>query len=585
MNAPASASDPAQRNLAGRRLGRYEVLTQLASGGMAAVYVARAQGVAGFERLVAVKVLHPHLAHEDEFISMFLDEARLAARIRHPNVVATLDISDTHGDGFFIVMDYIEGDHLGALLQRAARQGKRLPPGVVSRICIDALSGLAAAHNLTDEHGVPLNLVHRDVSPHNVMVGVDGISRLTDFGVAKAEVRLTSTREGQFKGKLAYMAPEQASTGNADQRSDLFSMGIILWESLTGRRLFRGENNAETLHKVLQSEIPPPSSLWPELEPFDEVVLKALQREPDERFQTAEDFAEALEEAARAHNGLSTNRAVGDVVRTYTGEKLQQERDRIKGAIEFLGRTDMSEAAMPIPRDGSASLSSASSLGSLSSISASGRRPLEGEHNTLAARPGTISQQMPMEHGRSNRLVIVLGAVVLLLLGAVGAFALVVLRGGDQDGEEAAEPATVEPTGAAGDPGAHEPGVGGEENPLAVDPEDAEEPSDEEAADDEEKAAAKDEEEKTADEDQVRDEDDEAEKPGATRWQRRQRAAQRRQRQQEQQEQEDKKAEAETEETESKEEPKAEPKPRPKPKPKPKQRQESDDDPIFNPYR
>ena len=234
------------RNMAGRQLGRYEVLTQLASGGMAAVYVARARGVAGFERLVAVKVLHPHLAYEEEFISMFLDEARLAARIRHPNVVPTLDISDTEGDGFFLVMEYIEGDHLGAMLGAAARGSERVAPQVIARIVLDALGGLGAAHNLLDDDGEPLRLVHRDVSPHNVMVGIDGISRLTDFGVAKAEKRLTSTRAGQFKGKLAYMAPEQASTGFADQRSDLFSMGIILWESLTGRRLFRGENNAST---------------------------------------------------------------------------------------------------------------------------------------------------------------------------------------------------------------------------------------------------------------------------------------------------------------------------------------------------
>lgn len=262
MNANATATNnDGQRNLAGRQLGRYEVLTQLASGGMAGVYIARAQGVAGFERLVAIKVLHPHLAHEEEFISMFLDEARLAARIRHPNVVATLDISDTEGDGFFLVMDYVEGDHLGALLGRSAKQGRRIPTAATARVLVDALSGLAAAHQLLDENGEPLNLVHRDISPHNVLVGTDGVSRLTDFGVAKAEVRMSSTRAGQFKGKLSYMAPEQASTGNADQRSDLFSMGIVLWESLTGRRLFRGETNAATLSKILVDPIPLPSEV------------------------------------------------------------------------------------------------------------------------------------------------------------------------------------------------------------------------------------------------------------------------------------------------------------------------------------
>ena len=358
MSAATQSQQDATRNMAGRQLGRYEVLTQLASGGMAGVYIARAQGVAGFERLVAIKVLHPHLAHEEEFISMFLDEARLAARIRHPNVVATLDISDTDGDGYFLVMDYVEGDHLGALLGRAAKQGKRLPTNAVCRIVMDALAGLAAAHALLDEDGQPLNLVHRDISPHNILVGMDGVGRLTDFGVAKAEVRMSSTRAGQFKGKLSYMAPEQASTGHADQRSDLFSMGIILWESLTGRRLFRGETNAATLSKILQEPIPLPSELWPELEPFDHVLACALDRDPDTRYQTADDMIEAIEEAARAVDGIATTRAVGSLVKELVGEKVEQEAARVKSSIVTLGRAEIGEAQLPIPRDGSsASLS------------------------------------------------------------------------------------------------------------------------------------------------------------------------------------------------------------------------------------
>ncbi len=343
------------RNMAGRQLGRYEVLSQLASGGMAAVYVARARGVAGFERLVAIKVLHPHLAYEEEFISMFLDEARLAARIRHPNVVPTLDISDTEGDGFFLVMEYIEGDHLGALLQAAARAGSRLAVPIVVRLILDALGGLGAAHRLCDEQGEPLHLVHRDVSPHNVMVGVDGIGRITDFGVAKAEKRLTSTRAGQFKGKLAYMAPEQASTGFADQRSDLFSMGIILWESLTGRRLFRGENNASTLNKILQEPIPRVSDIYPELASFDPILLKALDRNPDCRFQSADEFSEALEAVALDGPGVATPRQVAAEVRERLQEKLEEQRSRVRAAIERLGHSDIGETAIPIPRDGSRS--------------------------------------------------------------------------------------------------------------------------------------------------------------------------------------------------------------------------------------
>ena len=359
--------------MAGRVLGRYEVLTQLASGGMAAVYIARAIGVAGFERLVAVKVLHPHLAYEEEFISMFLDEARLAARIRHPNVVPTLDISDSGGDGYFLVMEYIEGDHLGALLGRSAKQGRRLETSLVMKMIIDGLGGLGAAHSLTDDKGEPLNIVHRDVSPHNIMVGTDGISRLTDFGVAKAEVRMASTRAGQFKGKLSYMAPEQASTGEADQRSDLFSMGIILWESLTGRRLFRGENNAATLAKILNDPIPAPSSLWPDLEPFDALLAKALHRDPDQRFQTADEFMEAAEEVARLNGGIASTRAVGALATELIGAKLDEERARVQEAIESLGQREMGEALMPVARDGSS--------GSMSLPGISGRRMITGMHS------------------------------------------------------------------------------------------------------------------------------------------------------------------------------------------------------------
>jgi serine/threonine protein kinase len=342
-----AATDPFASSLTGRKLGRYEVLARLASGGMAGVYVARALGVAGFERLVAVKVLHPHLAHEEEFISMFLDEARLAARIRHPNVVPTIDISDTPDAGFYLVMEYIEGDHLGALLQKAWKLGKRVPFSVTLRIIVDALEGLGAAHNLTDEAGRPLQLVHRDVSPHNIMVSTDGVARITDFGVAKAEVRLSTTREGQFKGKLAYMAPEHASNGEADQRSDLFSMAIILWESLAGKRLFRAENHAATLNKICLEPIPMPSSVDPALAPFDPILERGLARDPHLRYQTAEEFAEAIEEMASSLGGLAKQREVAQLVREYAAEKLQKDADLIRDAIAQLAALEVPSEAPP----------------------------------------------------------------------------------------------------------------------------------------------------------------------------------------------------------------------------------------------
>jgi serine/threonine-protein kinase len=223
-------------------------------------------------------------------------------------------------------------------------------------VLVDTLQGLGAAHRLTDEHGTPLKLVHRDVSPHNILVGTDGIARLTDFGVAKADVRMASTRAGQFKGKLSYMAPEQASSNETDQRSDLFSVGIILWESLTGRRLFKGESNAATLNKLLNDTIIKPSDLWPDLEPFDDVVMKALSRSPEGRFQSADEFGDALDNAA-GRAGVAKTRDVAEVVRSLDADKLQEERQRVRDSIEMLGRAEIAASKVPMPREGTPSRS------------------------------------------------------------------------------------------------------------------------------------------------------------------------------------------------------------------------------------
>jgi serine/threonine protein kinase len=381
----------------GYRLGRYEILTRLASGGMAEVYVARAQGMAGFERLVAVKVLHANLAHEQEFIRMFLDEARLAARIRHLNVVATLDIRGSDTAGYFLVMDYIEGDHLGALIQDAQRHQQRLPVPVALRIVVDALSGLAAAHSLTDEQGKPLKLVHRDVSPHNIMVGLDGVARLTDFGVAKAEDRLTHTREGQVKGKLAYMAPEHASQGQADQRADLFSMGVVLWECLTGRRLFRADNAALTLHRILNEPVPLPSSVDPALAPLDAVLAKALARPVEARFQTCDEFIDAVEANAGAVGGLASPRAVQRTVRRHARDKLEQDNLLIRRAIEMLGGASDSLANLHWQPESSWGSSSASGTGT--GTSAGRTRGVRGSQPSIPSMSGvydnTRSQGAP----------------------------------------------------------------------------------------------------------------------------------------------------------------------------------------------
>jgi serine/threonine-protein kinase len=312
----------------GTRLGRYEILATIAHGGMATVYLGRALGAAGFQRLVAIKCLHPHVAADEQFVDMFMDEARLAARIRHPNVVPTLDL-ENGDDGLFLVMEYVEGDGLLGLLRAAAKQGEAIPPMIAIRIMLDVLHGLQAAHELTGDRGEPLRIVHRDVSPHNILVGTDGICRITDFGIARAESRVTHTREGQIKGKLSYMAPEQTAGEEVDRRADLFSSGIVLWECLAARRLFKGDSDAEVLRNLLEAPVPLLSAQHGFPASIDAVLAKALARKPDERWPTAAAFAEALEDAGSAV-GMASTRAVAEYVRKTAGVKVAQMQEQVR---------------------------------------------------------------------------------------------------------------------------------------------------------------------------------------------------------------------------------------------------------------
>ena len=232
--------------------GRYELLRAIASGGMATVHLGRALGEGGFERLVAIKVMHAHLADEPEFVAMFLDEGRLAARIRHPNVVGTIDIQQDE-QGLFLVMDYVDGPSLQKVLRAVSKKSGGAPPlDVALRVFFDALAGLHAAHELRGGDGEPLHLVHRDVSPQNILLSVDGITKITDFGVARAESRLQTTRAGVVKGKVCYMAPEQIRSEPIDRRADVYAAGALLWELLTGQRLIRGDNDGAMMEQILR---------------------------------------------------------------------------------------------------------------------------------------------------------------------------------------------------------------------------------------------------------------------------------------------------------------------------------------------
>lgn len=322
---------PKSRTPRPETLGRYEMIARIARGGMGTVFLARHAGEAGFARLFAVKVMHPHLAEDQAFVEMLRDEARIAARLHHPNVVPILDLG-SQGETHYVVMEYVEGCSLAALLKH---QTERRPAAVIATVMIETLDGLHAAHVLVDDDGVPLNLVHRDVSPQNVLVGVDGVARITDFGIAKAESRITSTQPGTHKGKLAYMAPEQMLSDVVDSRADVFAAGAVLWTALTGTPLFHGATEADTLKNLLHLEIPAPSTVG--LHPpqcLDWVVAKALARDPAQRYQTAQEFADALREVCVENGLLASKRDVAEWVNSAFGEEFAQRRAAIRAATK-----------------------------------------------------------------------------------------------------------------------------------------------------------------------------------------------------------------------------------------------------------
>ena len=305
------------------RTHRYQRLGALASGGMGTVYLGRMiEG--GTAQTVAIKVLHPHLASNPEMVAMFLDEARVATRLRHPNLVGVLDM-DMIGDELVIVMEYVEGSTLAGMQSVLRKRGQRLPIGLSVRILSDALAGLHVVHELLDDNGQPLGLVHRDVSPHNLLVGSDGATRVTDFGIALGAGRLASTRpDGTLKGKLQYLAPEQIGRKPVDRRVDVFAAGIVLWECLTGERLFQARTEAETVTRVLRDPIAPPSLMRPEVSTeLDEACLRALERDPQRRFKTAADFAEAL---CDAFGPLPEASEVGLLVCDLASEGIRAQR-------------------------------------------------------------------------------------------------------------------------------------------------------------------------------------------------------------------------------------------------------------------
>lgn len=392
-------------------IGRYVLHRELASGGMATVHLGRMYGQAGFSRTVAIKRLHAHFAKDRDFAAMFVDEARLAARISHPNVVATLDV-EALGDELFLVMEYVAGESLSRLTRAVAARGEVFPPAVVSSILAGVLLGLHAAHEATTEDGTPLGIVHRDVSPQNILVGVDGTARVLDFGVAKAAVRSQITREGQIKGKIGYMPVEQIRSEPIDRRADVYGAAVVLWELLTMRRLFDGEHDAAVLLKVLHGDVPPPSALSPGLSrAIDAVVLRGLARAPEQRFATAHDMAVALEEVMPP----ASPRKVAEWLANVAGpalEKRAQQVKEIESRRATVPATEVRSAPSEAPTPASAPGTSTSGVGAVTA-------PMEGVSQLSTVAEISPAEQAPHRRRRSA------GIIALAATGAALVVALV----------------------------------------------------------------------------------------------------------------------------------------------------------------
>jgi serine/threonine-protein kinase len=330
-----------------RQFGNYTLLATIATGGMAEVLLARMHGAAGFAKLVVIKRLIDRLAGERQYVDMFLDEAKIAARLSHSNIVQVLELGETDGR-YFIAMEFLAGLNLSTLAKKAAQRTGGMPADLTAVLIAQACAGMHYAHERCLPDGRPLAIVHRDISPHNLVVTFEGLVKIVDFGIAKAEDRLTTTATGLVKGKFAYMSPEQCLGDPLDRRSDVFTLGIVLWETLTGRRLFRRRSTYETYEAILKDTIRPPSAMVREIDPeFDRITLRALERTASKRYQTAEALQDDLEEQLHRRAALGSSAFLTRLdVAGYLERHFEPE---IRSQREFLQRVDRGELEGPAP--------------------------------------------------------------------------------------------------------------------------------------------------------------------------------------------------------------------------------------------
>jgi len=397
---------------------RYRVIDRLEAGGMAEVFRGEAVSLQGFKKQVAIKRVLPHLAQNKNFIAMFLDEARLGARLTHANIVSVFDIGAADNT-YFIVMEYVDGANLKAVMEALRKQGRRFPLKEAVYICMEACRGLSYAHEMIDDEGNDLSIVHRDVSPPNIMLTKRGEVKLTDFGLAKATTQLEKTDPGVVKGKFSYLSPEAALGQDVDARADVFALGIVLWEMLAGRRLFLGETDYQTVKLVQQANIPSLRRLNPEVdEDFEKVLGQALTRDPNERFQSARDFGDQLAGYLFSHQMKVTSYDVASLVKgTLTKKQAKPREDQsiIDRLIqeELLAFTSLDEmddplnpGAQPLSPEDVGSGAQALDLGSLEnpadwfSDDADVAEAIDGASGSQSSEPGW--REAGIEEGPSD---------------------------------------------------------------------------------------------------------------------------------------------------------------------------------------
>ncbi len=368
--------------------GKYILLNKIAMGGMAEIFRAKTLGAEGFEKEVVIKRILPHFTEDEAFVTMFIDEAKVSSKLTHPNIVQIYDF-DLQDGTYYIAMEYVEGKDLKRVVDLAAKGNKPLTVYQMVHVAIETCKGLHNAHTKLDR-GQPLNIVHRDVSPHNVMVSYDGDVKVMDFGIAKAAARSTKTRAGTVKGKCAYMSPEQARGKNLDGRSDMFAVGVMLWEMLTGRRLFAGDSDFETLSNVLKQDAPPPSQFNPDVPPaLDAVVLKCLNKERDERQADCKEFARELEGWLYS---TAPDRQAGELG-PYMDEVFADDIRALREMQRDDGRTQVADVHEQVRSN--RTLSS-------TSLTGSGQRPQTGSRSNLKAVAPNDARTIALDVGAAG---------------------------------------------------------------------------------------------------------------------------------------------------------------------------------------